>query len=395
MKCVVVGAGAWGLPAAAELAGRGHEVVLVDRHGIANPLSSSPGPTRLWRLTHPDAVRVRLAQRSVEAMERLASRSGRTVHLRRGLLWRDDVSLPAVRAALDEVGVGHRVVAAADVATLFRGLRPDGRDAVWQEDAGPVLAAESMAAQAGLLAAAGGTVRTGQVVVDVRTTSGGVRLSFDDGSALDADVVVLAPGPGAAPLLEMVGLSIPLGPHLEQVVHFGEPSGGTATDDLPCLFDGPRLDGPRLDGHGPDGRDGVEPGLYAMPTPGRGYKVGLDRPLRDYVEGDLDRTPDEAVVAATRDRVARDLTGVPARVLDAQVCSWTDSPDRRFIIDTLPGGVVVACGDSGEGFKFSALMGIVLADLAEGQAPDPDVATFGAGRFAASAEPAGKHVLGR
>jgi sarcosine oxidase len=224
-----------------------------------------------------------------------------------------------------------------------------------------------MAAQAGLLAAAGGTVRTGRAVTGVRTTSAGVSLGLDDGSALDADVVVLAPGPGAAPLLEAVGLSIPLGPHLEQVVHFGDPAGRAATDDLPCLFDGPR---------------GDEPGLYAMPTPGRGYKVGLDRPLRDYVEGDHDRTPDEAVVAATRERVARDLTGVPAQVLDAQVCSWTDSPDRRFVIDALAGGIVVACGDSGEGFKFSALMGIVLADLAEGRTPDADIATFGAGRFA-------------
>ena len=58
------------------------------------------------------------------------------------------------------------------------------------------------------------------------------------------------------------------------------------------------------------------------------------------------------------------------------------SPDGRFIVDTLPGGIVLACGDSGEGFKFSALMGLVLADLAEGGEPDDDVATFGLARFA-------------
>ena len=87
MRCVVVGAGAWGLPAAAELARRGHRVTLVDRYGPANLLSSSPGPTRLWRLTHPDAVRVRLALRSLEAMERLSSLAGET-------------GVPAPRAAL-------------------------------------------------------------------------------------------------------------------------------------------------------------------------------------------------------------------------------------------------------------------------------------------------------
>src|SRR4051812_48660113 len=90
MRCVVVGAGAWGLPAAAELARRGHQVTLVDRHGPANLLSSSPGPTRLWRLTHADAVRVRLALRGLEAMEWLSSLAGEEVFLRRGLVWRGD-----------------------------------------------------------------------------------------------------------------------------------------------------------------------------------------------------------------------------------------------------------------------------------------------------------------
>ncbi|MGN6637139.1 MAG: FAD-dependent oxidoreductase, partial [Oryzihumus sp.] len=195
MRCVVVGAGAWGLPAAAELAARGHEVTLVDRFGVANPLSSSPGPTRLWRLTHPDAVRVRLARRSVEALERLASRSGTTVFLRRGLLWRDDVSLPAVVGALDAEGVPHEVVPADEVARVVPGLVPDGRDAVWQEEAGPVLAAASMAAQAGLFEAAGGTLRVGGTVVSVETRPAGPRVTLDDGTALDSDVVVLAPGP--------------------------------------------------------------------------------------------------------------------------------------------------------------------------------------------------------
>ncbi|MGZ4776493.1 MAG: FAD-dependent oxidoreductase, partial [Oryzihumus sp.] len=109
---------------------------------------------------------------------------------------------------------------------------------------------------------------------------------------------------------------------------------------------------------------------------------------------DRDRTPDAALTAYTAQRVARTLTAVGREVIDAQVCCWTDSPDGRFVIDTLPGGVVLACGDSGEGFKFSALMGIVLADLAEGRAPDADVASFGLARFT-TGMPSGPHVLGR
>ena len=385
MRCVVVGAGAWGLPAATELARRGHDVVLLDRYGVANSWSSSPGPTRLWRLTHPDAVRVRLARRSLQAMERLATDSGREVFLRRGLLWRDeDGPLGCVVDALAGEGVEHEVVAPDDVGTRWPGLRPDGRSAVWQETAGPVLAAVSMTAQAELFARAGGMTRVGPEVRAVDVRAGGVRLSLADGSALDADRVVLAPGPGAGPLLAALGLDLPLRPHLEQVVHVD----GPGSHALPCLYDGPSA---------------TDPGMYAMPTPGIGYKIGLDRPLRDLQPGDLDRTPDPTLTAQAADRVRRDLTCLDPAVVDAQVCCWTDSPDGRFVVDvlsatpthTVADGVVLACGDSGEGFKFSALMGLVLADLAEGAPPDADVATFGLARFADRFEPARPHLLGR
>jgi sarcosine oxidase len=350
-------------------------VVLLDRHGIANPLSSSPGPTRLWRLTHPDAVRVRLAQRSVEAMERLASRAGTTVFLRRGLLWRDGESLDAVRSALSSEDVPHELVPAPDVGHFFPGLRADGRAAIWQVEAGPVLAADSMAAQAGLFEAAGGTTVIGAEVVDVDVRTSGVQLTCRDGSRLDADSVVLAPGPGAGRLLSCLGIDVPLRPVLEQVVHVG----GPGDIDMPCLYDGPT----------------EQPGMYTMPTPGLGYKIGLDLALRDLRDDDLDRTPDPELMRMAVDRVRRDLTSIRPDVIDAQVCSWTESPDGRFIIDTLPGGIVFACGDSGQGFKFSALMGLVLADLATGGAADPDVATFGLSRFAAGFESASPPALGR
>jgi glycine/D-amino acid oxidase-like deaminating enzyme len=378
MRAVVIGAGAWGLPAAAELARRGHDVTLIDRFGVANDLSSSPGPTRIWRLAHPDRVRVRLALRSVEAMERLAERTGTEVFLRRGLLWRDDETVAAVAAALAAEGVEHELVAAAEVGQHLAGLRPDGRDAVFQPEAGPVLAAASMAAQRARFTAAGGTLAIGRTARQVDVEPNGIRVEGDDGLSLRADVVVVAPGPGAVELFAALGVEVPLRPRLEQVVHFG-PAGGTVTDDLPCWFEGPV---------------GGDPGLYAMPTPGRGYKVGLDLALRDLADGDLDRTPDAALLEAASGRVARSLPSLDPRPLDAQVCSWTTAPDNRFVIDTLSGGIVLAGGDGGEGFKFSALMGEVLADLAEGAVADADVASFGLARFA-DGYPDEEHVLGR
>lgn len=381
MKAVVVGAGAWGLPAAAQLAARGHATTLVDQFGVQNARSSSIGPTRLWRLADPSQAKVRLAIRSIEAMERLQARCSEPVFVRRGLLWRDDVSLAPLTASLQDCGVDYTAVPGAEVDSWWPGLRPDGRDAIWQPEAGVVLAAASLKAQLGIFEKHGGLTRIGPSVVEVTTTPNGVVATFDDGTAMNADVVVIAAGPGAAALLPGLGIDVPLHSYLEQVVHFGDRLRPNTYDNYPGLFDGPTS---------------AQPGIYAMPTPGLGYKVGLDAPLREYRHDDTDREPDPDRTETIRRRVESDLTSVSPTVLDAQVCSWTDSPDGHFVIDVLDGGVITACGDCGEGFKFSALMGEVLADLAEGATPHADIAALSSARFAGEVlERRGPHMLGR
>ena len=267
-------------------------------------------------------------------------------------------------------------VDAGDVGRFLPGLRPSPVDAVWQETAGPVRADRALAAQLAALMAAGGTVTTGRAVVDVRAVPGGAEVVTDDGAVRAADVAVLAPGPGAVDLLPRLGVDLDLHPVLEQVTYL---AGRPGWEGLACWYEGEH--------------DG-QPSLYAMPTPGdgpfTGYKIGIDRALRELRPGDLDRTPDLSVQDAIVHRAGRDLAGAGSLVeplaRGSQVCSWTDSPDGRFVLDRLlDGRVVLACGDSGEGFKFSALMGELLADLAEGVAPDADVASFGLGRFAAGA----------
>jgi sarcosine oxidase len=195
---------------------------------------------------------------------------------------------------------------------------------------------------------------------------------------LSADVVVAAPGPGAVALLPMLDVDLPLVPHLEQVVHFGSPEAPNRYDDVPCLF---------------EGEYGASPGFYSMPTPGRGYKIGLDVPVRTWTPDDIDRTPSAERTRATATEAQR-LGFITDPVLDAQICTWTDSPDGLFVVDRI-GRVVLACGDSGAGFKFSALMGEVLADLAAGAEPDDDIAALGLARFdgPAPAQNEGGHFL--
>jgi sarcosine oxidase len=66
-----------------------------------------------------------------------------------------------------------------------------------------------------------------------------------------------------------------------------------------------------------------------------------------------------------------------------QVCMYTITPDRHFVIDIHPRHtqVSVACGFSGHGFKFAPVVGEILADLAERGGTHHEIDLFSAKRI--------------
>jgi sarcosine oxidase len=83
--------------------------------------------------------------------------------------------------------------------------------------------------------------------------------------------------------------------------------------------------------------------------------------------------------------VAPNLSGVRPTCIKTAVCLYTVTPDFGFVIDWLPGSkrIVVASPCSGHGFKHSAAIGEILADLATQAASAFDLHPFGFGRFRA------------
>ena len=127
--------------------------------------------------------------------------------------------------------------------------------------------------------------------------------------------------------------------------------------------------------------------LYGFPAmPGAtGVKVATEQYAGPVDPDAVDRTVTRAESDALFDRhVSGRLRGVTSTVERAAACLYTVTPDRGFIIDSLPGhpGVIAASACSGHGFKHSAAVGELLASRAVG-ADGAEAGPFGLGRFAA------------
>src|SRR5207253_2994237 len=78
------------------------------------------------------------------------------------------------------------------------------------------------------------------------------------------------------------------------------------------------------------------------------------------------RDIDLAEIEALRAVLDRYMPGAAGDVKWGLTCMYTDTPDHHFILGRHPEHpqVVYGCGFSGHGFKFSSVIGEVLADLA-------------------------------
>lgn len=120
-------------------------------------------------------------------------------------------------------------------------------------------------------------------------------------------------------------------------------------------------------------------GFPAINGPGGSFKLATEQYATETTADAVKRevTPQETE-AMFRDYVAPYFKGATKRCLKSCVCLYTNVEGARFIIDTHPEHdcvtVVSAC--SGHGFKHSAAIGEVLAQLATGDEPSIDLNRF-------------------
>jgi sarcosine oxidase len=354
---VVLGAGAMGSAAAYHLARRGAPVLLIEQFALGHDRGSSHGAARITRHSYADPRYARLMLDAFRAWRELEADAGQNLYLRTGgvSLCPPGVDYVAqVAASLQAIDIPHRRMTGAELHRCLPAFAvPDDTDAVFEPDAGMLAAARAVAVQVELARRLGGDQTSVWENCPVRR----IDLEADqptivtDTHKLIADRLIVTAGAWTRQLLPR--LPIPLRPTRQQVLYFRPPD--------PLAFAPGRF--PVFIYKGAGDQDD----FYGMPaSAGQGVKVAR--------HGGPDVDPDavdRTVAEEYRETVRRFLRGhIPALAgapIDlTEVCLYTLAPDDRFRIGPVNGraDVIFASPCSGHGFKFSCLIGRVLADLA-------------------------------
>jgi sarcosine oxidase len=109
-----------------------------------------------------------------------------------------------------------------------------------------------------------------------------------------------------------------------------------------------------------------EPCFYGFPIYGEnGVKVGQDVGGREVTAETRTFKTDTAALRRVKAFLRKYLPSAADQVIYVKSCLYTLTPDRDFVIDTVPGfpNISVAIG-AGHGFKFASLIGKILSELA-------------------------------
>lgn len=354
---VIIGSGATGAAAAYHLARRGEPVLLLEQFTIGHDRGSSHGAARITRHSYADPQYARLMPDAFRAWKTLEAEAGENLYLRTGGISFCPPSLDyaaRVAASLAAIDVPHRRMSGRQLNRCFSAFQlPDETDVVFEPDAGMLSAARAIAAEIALARSFGGE-RT-QVIENCAVRR--IDLEADlptvvtDAHQIVAEHLIVSAGAWTRELLPE--LPFTLRATRQQVLYFRpkDPVGF-----VPGRF-------PVFIAKGA----GELNDYYGMPEfLGLGVKVARHGGP-DVDPNIVDRTIDADYQAIVREFLRGHIpTLAEAPISLSEICIYTVAPDDHFRIGPLANRpeILVASPCSGHGFKFSCLIGGILADLA-------------------------------
>lgn len=364
VDCVVVGLGAIGSATCAALARAGADVLGIEQFELGHARGASHDHSRIIRRSYHTPGYVQLAGAAYEAWDRvdadepLVVRTGGIDLFPAGAA----IAIDDYTRSMDAVGVPFDVLDAADIMKRWPvwQLAPDVVG-LFQADTG-IVAAERAAAALRSTAIAHGARLLGETSVhSVRDRGGEIVLETDAGR-VHARRVILAADAWTNALLARLDWQLPLVVTQEQLTYTrpSDPS-AFARGQFPVWI--------WMD----------EPSWYGFPEFGElGWvKTAQDCGGREVTAATRTFDPDPDAEARLLTFLHDTLPSASTGETITKTCLYTLTPDRDFVLDAVPGhpDVFVALG-AAHGFKFAALFGEIMRDLALDAPSSHDLTPF-------------------
>jgi len=359
-----------GMSAGYYLAKRGVKTLLIDAFDPPHTQGSHHGETRLIRHAYSgDPAYINLALRADHLWQEAEQLSGIELLVRSGVLNLADSAVYSFSGRLAEakkrkVQVQH--LDAGEIRRRWPGLNiPETFAAMYEPDAGYLYSERCISAYRQLALGQGAELLTNTSVVNITARESSVTVHTTNGDYHGASAILSA-GAWFGALAPFVHLPIKA---IRKVVGWFESSPAFSAGNFPGFTLGAE-----------------EGGYYGFPSiAGAGLKIGRHDTGLEWKPGTLlapfgSETSDEQDLRRVLETY---MPGAAGRLLKGSVCKYEHTPDEDFIIDRHPlhSNVLVAGGFSGHGFKFSSVVGEILADLATSGATNHNIQPFALSRF--------------
>jgi len=365
-----------GSATAYHLARKGQKVLGLDAHSRRHKFGSSHGTSRIIREAYMEGpAYVPLVQRAYQLWRDLEAETGTNLLKITGGLSVGEPEGAFVSGALASsrlYNLPYEYLSAEEVGKHFPAYTlTENLVAVYEKNAGILFPEECVIAHLDLAARYGAEIHHNEPVLKWTPQDKAVLVETAQESYL-AERLVLTTGPWANELLAELGLPL----QVQRIVNaFFEPDSSErfAPELCPVYL----LEVPEGD-------------YYGFPyLPGDGLKIGRHDIGDICTPHTIARQVAPAEIEALQTVLNRYMRGGATTFKASLTCMYTNTPDRNFIIDRHPTqpNVVYGCGFSGHGFKFSAVIGEVLAELSTDGATRHSVDFLLASRFSSSRLP--------
>ena len=365
---LIIGAGGMGSATAYHLAKSGANVLVLEQFQRGHVFGSSHGETRIIRFFYDKPFYTELMKTAYAEWRDLESVSGKSLLFITGSVGIGAKGNPygrATRKSLDAAGVESEWWDTAQLRERFPQFRlTDDMEILYQKDTGFLRAAECVSTHLQLAEQHGAVIREETKVTNIDWQADVPTVQTENSQFHGRKIIVTA---GAWAGILLAELDLPLTVTKQQVCYYQPTDSKRFQPDRFPVFTEMTPDGEYIYGIPAFGSYNTGGGLK-IARHGRGQLISADTP---------ERTPDADYIAHIDAYVQERLPEL-GKTTHTEVCLYTETPDEDFIIDAHPHcpDLLIAAGFSGHGFKFCALVGRIMSELARYGKTDFDIHPF-------------------